>query len=120
MGGLAFLYSLSASDLFRLEPPEPDPLPAEAKPVPTSQLLLPTWREGALLLSAGMFAYFVTGPVGLALGSGFGPGLFLARLPTSATYRWYERRNRCQLFVEVEGGKPGHRIYRHEAGVTSP
>ena len=119
-GGLAFLYSLSASDLLRLEPPEFDSLPVEAKAVATSRLLLPTWRDGALLLSAGAFLFLAMGPVMLAFGSGFGPGLFLAGLPISATLRWYERRNRCQLFVEVEGRKPGRRIFQREgAGVTS-
>ena len=38
--GLLFLYSLSASDLFRLEPPELDALPANATPVAVSRLLL--------------------------------------------------------------------------------
>jgi hypothetical protein len=114
-GGLLFLFYLSASDLTRLEPPELDRLPEDATRVPTLSLLVPNWHDGALVTS-GVFAYFIGGPILLAFLSGFGPGLFLAGLPMYATHKWYERRNQCELFVDVNSGRPPRQLYVRALG----
>lgn len=115
-GGFTFLFHLSASDLTRLEPRNVDPLPPDVTHVGTSRLLVPSWRIAFALIAPLAVAYLLGGPVMTALVSGFAIGLLLGGLPMEATLTWHERRNRSELFVEIERRRPQRQIYERRLG----